>query len=65
MKIDKKLATENCHFHSREKSLYVAWACFRNGHPFFFFILFISVHLYIILFLKKIDFSHYSLFEEN
>ena len=23
-------STENCHFYSREKSLYVAWACFRN-----------------------------------
>ena len=30
MKILKK-STENFHFYSREKSLYVAWACFRNG----------------------------------
>ena len=22
-------STENCHFYSREKSLYIAWACFR------------------------------------
>ena len=22
--------TESCHFFSREKSLYIAWACFRN-----------------------------------
>ena len=29
MKVEKK-STENCHFYSREKSLYVAWACFRN-----------------------------------
>ena len=26
----QKISTESCHFHSREKSLYVAWACFRN-----------------------------------
>ena len=25
-----KLSTGNCHFYSREKSLYVAWECFRN-----------------------------------
>ena len=25
-------STENCHFYSREKSLYVAWACFRNDN---------------------------------
>ena len=40
----KKKSTENCHFYSREKSLYVAWACFRNvsGHclPFTFLRLF-------------------------
>ena len=24
----KKYSTENCHFYSREKSLYLAWACF-------------------------------------
>ena len=29
MKMVKK-STENCHFHSREQSLYIAWACFRN-----------------------------------
>ena len=23
-------STENCHFYSHEKSLYIAWACFRN-----------------------------------
>ena len=23
----QKKSTENCHFHSREKSLYIAWAC--------------------------------------
>ena len=28
----KKKSNENCHLYSREKSLYVAWACFRNGH---------------------------------
>ena len=28
--VKKKKSTENCHFYSREKSLYVAWACFRN-----------------------------------
>ena len=26
----QKLSTENCHFYSHEKLLYVAWACFRN-----------------------------------
>ena len=26
---NRKKITENCHFYSREKSLYVAWACFR------------------------------------
>ena len=26
----QKNSNENCHFYSREKSLYVAWACFRN-----------------------------------
>ena len=30
MKKVKKHSTENCHFYSREKSLYVTWACFRN-----------------------------------
>ena len=25
------MSTENHHFNSREKSLYVAWACFRNA----------------------------------
>ena len=25
-----KNSTENCHFYSREKSLYITWACFRN-----------------------------------
>ena len=24
------VSTENCHFYSREISLYIAWACFRN-----------------------------------
>ena len=26
----QKRSTENCHFYSCEKLLYVAWACFRN-----------------------------------
>ena len=26
----QKYSTENCHFYSREKFLYIAWACFRN-----------------------------------
>ena len=29
MKMVKK-STENFHFYSREQSLYIAWACFRN-----------------------------------
>ena len=33
MKIVKKKSTENSHFYSREQSLYIAWACFRNGTP--------------------------------
>ena len=24
------ISTENCHFYSRKKSLYIAWTCFRN-----------------------------------
>ena len=27
-----KKSAENCHFYSREKSLYIAWACFRNDY---------------------------------
>ena len=30
MKNSQKNSTEKCHFYSREKSLYIAWACFRN-----------------------------------
>ena len=30
MKIVKKKSTKNSHFYSREKSLYVPWACFCN-----------------------------------
>ena len=30
MKKVLKKSTENCHFYNREKSLYNAWACFRN-----------------------------------
>ena len=30
MKIVKKNSTEKCHFHSHEKSMYIAWACFHN-----------------------------------
>ena len=30
MKIVKTKSNENCHFYSREKSLYVAWTWFRN-----------------------------------
>ena len=33
MKIVTNIKTENCHFYSCEKSLYVACACFRNGPP--------------------------------
>ena len=32
MKIVKKKSTENCHFYSREKPLYVALAFFRNDN---------------------------------
>ena len=32
MKIVKK-STESYHFYSRGKSLYIAWACFRNETP--------------------------------
>ena len=34
MKIVKQIQLENCHFYSREKSLYIAWACFRNEFVF-------------------------------
>ena len=30
MKKVKKKSNENYHFYSREKSLYIAWVCFRN-----------------------------------
>ena len=33
MKVVKKKSTENCHFYSREKSLYIAWACFCYDCP--------------------------------
>ena len=26
----QKISSENYHFYSREKSLYIAWACFRD-----------------------------------
>ena len=26
----QKNSTENCHFYRHEKSLYIAWVCFRN-----------------------------------
>ena len=29
MKRVKQNSNKNCHFYSREKSLYIAWACFR------------------------------------
>ena len=28
----EKISNENCHFYSREKSLYIVWACFRNAN---------------------------------
>ena len=34
----QKNSTENCHFYGREKSLYIAWACFRNEIQFCFFL---------------------------
>ena len=30
MKIVKKKSTGNCHFYSREISLFIAWECLRN-----------------------------------
>ena len=30
MKISENNSTENCNFYRHEKSLYIAWACFRN-----------------------------------
>ena len=38
MKIVKKKSTENWHFYSREKSLYIAWACFRNEFDLFIYL---------------------------
>ena len=26
--VKKKIKLKNCHFYSRERSLYIAWACF-------------------------------------
>ena len=31
----ENISNENCHFYSREKSLYVALACFRNASVLF------------------------------
>ena len=28
---NQKCSTEKCHFYSRKKSQYIAWACFRNA----------------------------------
>ena len=30
MKIIKHISSKNCHFYSRDKLQYIAWACFRN-----------------------------------
>ena len=37
----QKLSNENCHFYSRIKSLYVAWACFRIEYKFHYFVIFV------------------------
>ena len=52
MKIVKN-STENCHFYSSEKSLYIVWACFRNE-------IMLNVHLHLILgkILYAFDFDH-------
>ena len=42
----QKISTENCLFYSREKSLYVAWACFRNGVISYFLFTFLE-HLHL------------------
>ena len=34
MKKSKTNSTENYYFYSREKSLYIAWMCFRNVNKF-------------------------------
>ena len=47
MKRVKNNSTENCHFYSREVSLYVAWAGFRNGLlDFSYFVL--KLHVILI-----------------
>ena len=28
----QNISTENCHFYSREISLYIPWECFRDGN---------------------------------
>ena len=49
MKIVKNKKNENCHFYTREKSLYVAWAYFRNENQgikcrrFFFVVKFFDI----------------------
>ena len=55
MKIVRKNSTENCHFYSREKSLYIAWACFRNGAVFSAFVysyIFVSARLSFVYITK-------------
>ena len=47
MKKVKQNSTENCHFYSSEKSLYVAWACFRNVHAVLVRPMLLSGHLFL------------------
>ena len=42
----RKNYTENCHFYSREKSLYIAWACFLNELKCCFFSFFGSNYIF-------------------
>ena len=56
MKIVKKNQPKICHFYSSEKSLYIAWACFRNVLIKFFQTDGVEQSL-----LSRFDWSHWSL----
>ena len=51
MKIVPKKSTENYHFISREKSLYIAWACFRNDQQLCRLLAFQTVQRKVLKFL--------------
>ena len=44
----QKSSTENCHFNIRGKSLFIAWACFRNVLAFTGQMYEVSVTLFVL-----------------